>query len=201
MGNKISSLLIAAAIFLLCVQAVAQVELDEKMLQMNGEKDRYFKAGMQEYGISGGYGFADEREYIQSIFLLPKWGLFLADFDKVKGALEFEVEPVLGMYISPSRAIAAGVNVLFTYNFETGTRIIPFFSAGAGFLYTNLKVSELGSKFNGSPQGGPGIKYMVNDHTAISLQTRIHHISNAGTAKPNRGVDSFLFLIGVDFYR
>ena len=202
MRNKVVSILIAVVVSLLCTQAIAQVELDERKLDLEGKKkDRYLKAGMHEYGISGSYGMADESEHITDFQLLPKWGLIIADFDKVKGALEFEVEPMFGMFLTPSRAVEAGLNVLFTYNFETGTRFIPFFSAGAGFLYTNLDVKELGSKFNGAPQGGPGIKYMLNDRTAFSLQTRIHHISNAGTAKPNKGVDSFMFLIGMDFYR
>ncbi len=201
MRKKAINLLVIILISLLCAQVTAQVELDEKLFEPEKKKDRYFTAGMREYGISGGYGHAQEDETITSLYLLPKWGLFIADFDVVKGALEFEVEPVLGMFLSPSQAIAAGVNVLFTYNFETGTRLIPFFSAGAGFLYTDLDVNELGSRFNGSPQGGPGIKYMLNDNTALSLQTRIHHISNAGTASPNRGIDSILFLIGMDFYR
>lgn len=200
MQKKFASILTFVFICLLCVQAQAQVELDEKMLKFE-KKDRYFEAGMREYGISGGFGIANEDEFITDFQLLPKVGFFIADFDIIKGALEFEIEPMLGMFLSPSQAIEAGVNILFTYNFETGTRFIPFFQAGAGFLYTDLEVNELGSRFNGSPQGGPGIKYMLNDNTAISLQTRIHHISNAGTASPNRGIDSFLFLIGMDFYR
>jgi hypothetical protein len=201
MKKRIESVLIAVFISLLCAQAMAQVELDEKMIKLEPKKDRYFEAGMREYGISGGFGYGQEDETIADFVLLPKIGFFIADFDRVKGALEFEIEPMLGMFLSPSRAIQAGLNVLFTYNFETGTKFIPFFSAGAGFLYTNLDVNELGSKFNGAPQGGPGLKYMLNDNTALSFSTRIHHISNAGTASPNRGIDTFMFLIGMDFYR
>ncbi len=201
MRNKTTSTLILAVICLLCAPAIAQVELDEKMLKMEGKRDRYFEAGMREYGISGSFSFAEEDETVTGLQLLPKWGLFIADFDRVKGALAFEVEPMVGMFFTPSQAVQAGVNVLFTYNFETGTKLIPFFSMGAGFLYTDLRVNELGSRFNASPQGGPGIKYMLNDNTALSFQSRIHHISNAGTASPNRGIDSVLFLMGLDFYR
>jgi hypothetical protein len=201
MHKKLTISLTFLLVGLLSAQAIAQVELDEKMIKLNGQKDRYFEAGMREYGISGGFGFADEDEFITDFLLMPKWGLFIADFDRVKGALAFEVEPVLGMHITPSQAVEAGFNVLFTYNFETGTRFVPFFSAGAGFLYTDLRVNELGSRFNGSPQGGLGVKYMLNDRTALSLMGRIRHISNAGTASPNRGVDSIFLLMGIDFYR
>ncbi|HHT9119915.1 MAG TPA: acyloxyacyl hydrolase [Candidatus Hypogeohydataceae bacterium YC41] len=200
MQKKIAYIMIFTAISLLGAQALAQVELDEKMLKLEGKKDRYFEAGMREYGISGGFGHGEERQSINDLVLLPKIGFFIADFDKVKGAVELELEPVLGMFVTPSNAIETGLNLLFTYNFETGTKLVPYFSAGAGFLYTNLQVHELGSEFNGSPQGGPGLKYMLNDKTAISFQTRFHHISNAGTASHNHGINSWLFLFGVDFY-
>ncbi|MDO8137478.1 MAG: acyloxyacyl hydrolase, partial [Candidatus Brocadiales bacterium] len=100
-----------------------------------------------------------------------------------------------------SQAPEVGLNVLFTYNFETGTKFVPYFSTGAGFLYTDLRVHELGSRFNASPQGGVGIKYFLKDTTALSFQYRFRHVSNIGTASPNRGIDSSFILFGIDFLR
>lgn len=196
---KLGVLSFLAAAFL-CSSALAQVEIEEKQVQL--EKKRYFKKGMQEFGISGGYGAGQEDEFISDFIVMPKWGYILADFDgPLPGAFEVELEAMGGMFITPERAMEAAINLLFTYNFETGTRFVPFFSAGAGFLYTNLDVNELGSKFNGSPQGGIGVKYFLDDTTALSVMGRIRHISNAGTASPNRGVDQGFILFGIDFLR
>ena len=53
MRNKVVSTLIAVVVSLLCTQAIAQVELDERKLDLEGKKkDRYLEAGMHEYGIS-----------------------------------------------------------------------------------------------------------------------------------------------------
>lgn len=177
--------------------AFSQVEIEEKAVRM----DRHFEAGQKEYGISGGFGVSPESDIITDFILLPKWGLFLATFDfPLKGALEFEVEPVLGMHITPHQAPEAGVNTLFTYNFETGTRLVPFFQIGGGFLYTDLRVHELGSRFNGSPQGGLGLKYFLNNKNAFTVQYRFRHVSNAGTADRNQGIDGSFLLFGMDFY-
>ena len=182
----------------LSASASAQVDFREKKVQL--EKKKYYEAGMQEYGFSGSFGVAPEDELITDFVLLPKWGYIISDYDgPVPGALEIELEGVAGAFITPSPAFETGFNLLFTYNFETGTKFVPFFSAGAGLLYTNLDVNELGSKLNASPQGGIGLKYFINDKTALSVMGRIRHISNAGTASPNRGVDSGIILFGVNF--
>ncbi len=200
--KKLSGLLTTSLVLscLLCASTLAQViEMDEKKVKL---KKRYFKAGMKEIGISGGYGYASEDEIVTDFFLAPKLGLILADFDgKIPGALEVDFELMAGIYNRPETAPEASFNLLFTYNFETGTKFVPFLSAGAGAYWTNLDVNELGSRWNGAPQGGLGVKYFLNDTTNLSVMGRIRHISNAGTASPNRGLDSGQILLGINFLR
>jgi len=190
----------ALTVCLFCSFALAQVEIDEKKVNLG--KKRHYEAGMREYGISGGVGFAGEDEVITDFIVMPKMGLILADFDgPVPGAVEMDMELMGGMFWRPERAEEGAFNLLFTYNFETGTKFVPFFSAGAGAYWTNLDVNELGSRWNGSPQGGLGVKYFLNDRVNLSAMGRIRHISNAGTASPNRGVDSMFILFGINFLR
>ncbi|MGR3296535.1 MAG: acyloxyacyl hydrolase [Candidatus Bathyanammoxibius sp.] len=200
--KKLSGLLTTSLVLscLLCASTLAQViEMDERKVHL---KKRYFKAGMKEIGISGGYGYASEDEIVTDFFLAPKLGLILADFDgMIPGALEVDFELMAGMYNRPETAQEASFNLLFTYNFETGTQFVPFLSAGAGAYWTNLNVNELGSRWNGAPQGGLGVKYFINDTTNLSVMGRIRHISNAGTASPNRGLDSGQILLGINFLR
>ncbi|MHC4198191.1 MAG: acyloxyacyl hydrolase [Planctomycetota bacterium] len=185
---------------LLCASALAQVvEMDERKVDLN---KKHYKAGMKEFGISGGYGYASEDEIVTDFFLAPKLGLILADFDgRIPGALEVDFELMAGVYNRPETAQEGSFNLLFTYNFETNTKFVPFFSAGAGAYWTNLNVNELGSRWNGAPQGGIGVKYFLNDTTNLSIMGRVRHISNAGTASPNRGLDSGQILLGINFLR
>ncbi len=200
--KKLSGLLTTSLVLscLLCASTLAQViEMDERKVHL---KKRHYKAGMKEIGISGGYGYASEDEIVTDFFLAPKLGLILADFDgRIPGALEVDFELMAGMYNRPETAQEASFNLLFTYNFETGTQFVPFLSAGAGAYWTNLNVNELGSRWNGAPQGGIGVKYFINDTTNLSVMGRIRHISNAGTASPNRGLDSGQILLGINFLR
>ncbi len=200
--KKLSGLLVTFLVLscLLCASALAQVvEMDERKVDLS---KKHYKAGMKEYGISFGYGYANEDEIVTDFFMAPKLGLILADFDGlIPGALEMDMELMAGIYNRPEMAEEASFNLLFTYNFETGTRFVPFFSAGAGAYWTNLDVNELGSRWNGAPQGGLGIKYFITETTNLSAMARIRHISNAGTASPNRGLDSGEILFGINFLR
>jgi lipid A 3-O-deacylase len=200
--NKLSGLLTTSLVLscLLCASTLAQViEMDERKVNL---KKKHYRAGMKEIGISGGYGYASEDEIVTDFFLAPKLGLILADFDgRIPGALEVDFELMAGMYNRPETAQEASFNLLFTYNFETGTDFVPFLSAGAGAYWTNLNVNELSSRWNGAPQGGLGVKYFINDTTNLSVMGRIRHISNAGTSSPNRGLDSGQILLGINFLR
>ncbi|NJD67451.1 MAG: acyloxyacyl hydrolase, partial [candidate division NC10 bacterium] len=87
------------------------------------------------------------------------------------------------------------------YNFVTGTRRVPFFEGGVGFVDGVLKVPrDLNSQFNFTILGGPGINYFLTDNLSILAQVGLHHISNAGRKSPNVGVNSVMGLLGVSYY-
>ncbi len=205
--RKLLGLLVTPVIAtcLFSASTLAQVQLEEKEVQL--DKGKHYVAGMREYGISGGFGIADNKrpvgddsEFITDFVLLPKWGIILGDYDGVlPGAFELEIEGIAGAFLTPELASEGGLTLLFTYNFETGTDFVPFVSAGGGFLYTDLDTTDLGSRYNGSPQGGLGVKYFLDDKTALSVMGRIRHISNAGFSSSNRGINSAYLLFGINF--
>ncbi|MBI3077117.1 MAG: acyloxyacyl hydrolase, partial [Deltaproteobacteria bacterium] len=49
-------------------------------------------------------------------------------------------------------------------------------------------------------QGGLGVLWFTNGQTAINVEYRFHHISNAGTATPNRGLNASFLLVGVSTF-
>ena len=59
----------------------------------------------------------------------------------------------------------------------------------------------MGASLNFSYQGGAGVHYLVRPDVAFTLDCRYHHVSNAGTAKPNEPpLNSSLFLVGISRY-
>jgi hypothetical protein len=171
------------------------------------ENTEWMRAWLQEIAVMIGYGLSHEilgtKEVRQYFILNPRWGIFLTDvMGKVpyKGALEFLVEPIAMFQFEPDNRYAFGLSALLRYNFWTGSKITPFFDAGGGVMWTDFGLPEQGSEFNFQVQGGPGLHVHLNQRTAITVQYRFHHISNAHTDVPNFGINSSLFLVGITFF-
>jgi opacity protein-like surface antigen len=77
----------------------------------------------------------------------------------------------------------------------------PYIFAGGGILYADLGLPGMGNRLDFSYQGGAGIHYFIGRDLALLAEYRYHHVSNAGTARPNEPLNSSKFLIGVSFYR
>jgi hypothetical protein len=67
---------------------------------------------------------------------------------------------------------------------------------GIGGIYTGWKVEGQGSYLNFNPQIGIGTEISVGSGPPFFTAVRLHHISNAGLKKDNRGANSLVFVIG-----
>lgn len=172
-----------------------------------------FQAGTWRLGAMGGYSIphnlpARDRGAPNVHFapLLLQAGYTVTDVHgptPIRGSLEVIFEPTFLITATPKRVFGEGVSLLARYNFVTGTRWVPFFDLGIGLLHWNLELRDprvLGTRFNFTLHGGPGLHYFATDHLAITGQMRFHHISNAGRARPNIGVNSSVFLLGFSYF-
>jgi hypothetical protein len=168
-----------------------------------------FQSGTWHLGLMGGYSilhkvFQDRIANVHFAPLLLQIGYTVTDVHgpfPVRGSLELLLEPTFMITTSPSTTFGEGASVLLRYNFVTGTRWVPFFDLGVGILHWNLRLPDfLGTQFNFTVQGGPGLHYFATDHLAITGQVRLHHISNGGIETPNIGVNSSVYLLGVSYF-
>lgn len=167
------------------------------------------RKGMTEWGVELGYGVVhdipDQTTDVDWVAVLPRWGYVFTDpvgpaF--FRGNVYGMIEPILALTTRPFKGYIAGFTPVGRYIVETGSRLRPFLSFGAGVLRTNLgtRVRELGSRHNFSLQGGPGLLWFVDGRTAVNIEYRFHHISNGGTASPNRGLNASFLLVGVSTF-
>lgn len=182
-----------------------------------------FERGMHEIGISGGGSFSWESPRVYTFTLLPKYGWILETFDKPKGAVEFEVEPFVSGLKEPSKySYEVGAAMMIGYNFETGTKWVPFVHAGGGPIYSGIStggldyvrnlektqgtISEqervkklLKTNLNAIAQMGFGVKYFFKERTSFNSEFRWRHISNPAT-HDDLGIDSMFFLVGMSVF-
>lgn len=162
-----------------------------------------------QWSVLGGYGvthrgFKNTRSKVETIDLVLRRGYFFTEEigrSWYKGRHEWIFEIPVHYVTNPETAIMTGINLLGCWNLTSSEKIVPYLFAGGGLLYTNLNVPELGAEFNGNYQAGAGIHYFITRDTSIEFNYRYHHISNAGTAKPNDPLNSSKILLGISFFQ
>ncbi|PWB79170.1 MAG: hypothetical protein C3F08_07390 [Candidatus Methylomirabilota bacterium] len=181
----------------------------EQRSQSTIHPEEGFQFGTWHLGVKTGYAdtvkvFANRHPDVQFVPVFFQIGYTVTDVHgpfPVRGSLEVIFEPTLLFVARPETEVGGGANLLFRYNFVTGTRWVPFFEVGVGIVDVDLhSPRDLNSEFNFTILGGPGINYFVTDNLAVLGQVGLHHISNAGRRSPNVGVNSVMGLLGVSYY-
>jgi hypothetical protein len=116
----------------------------------------------------------------------------------LRGRLEYAVEavPLFLVFQKTNTAYGAGVNPFaFKWALDTHRSVVPYFELGGGTLFTNTRVPEGTSRINFTSSGALGLHFLGSKHT-ISTEVRFMHISNAGLATPNPGINTIQFRIG-----
>jgi len=116
----------------------------------------------------------------------------------LRGRLEYAVDavPVFLVVQKTNTAYGAGINPFaFKWLLDTRSSIVPYFELGGGTLFTNNKVPEGTSRINFTSSGALGLHFLRSKYN-ISTEVRFMHISNAGLATPNPGINTIQFRIG-----
>lgn len=116
-----------------------------------------------------------------------------------RGQVTLGGEVQFNQYVDPLTTYLTAVTPTVKYTFLASDRLRPYVEAGAGLVWTDLgdRIPEKGSQFNFNLQVGAGLSYFVEPTTSINISYRYQHISNAGTAEPNLGIDAGVVLLGI----
>ena len=120
----------------------------------------------------------------------------------LRGRLEYAVDavPVFLVVQKTNTAYGVGVNPFsFKWALDTHGSVVPYFELGGGTLFTNTKVPEGTSRINFTTSGAFGLHFLRSKHN-ISTEVRYMHISNAGLATPNPGINTIQFRLGFGLF-
>ena len=187
----LSSLRISFLCFLYIINCPRSILAEEK----NAEKipDRY--------GIATtiGYNYHPSENIVFGLLS----GFALYDYDKVwphaaPEALRFKVEISAGATLKNEKGTILSAGILALYYLDGLARddLRPYVEGGVGGIFTQWRVDGQGSKINFNPQIGVGTEFSLGSGPPFLAALRLHHISNAGLADDNRGVNSVVFVLG-----
>ncbi len=164
--------------------------------------------GANEWGVETGGGTSipggvSDRHYWM---LAGRWSRILTGElggGLLRGNLQYGVDLIPALVMSQSKTVYAGgfTPLLLRYNFTAHRRVVPYLEVGGGMLGSVEPIPEGTSRFNFTPQGGVGLMVMQPRARAIQMGLRYLHISNAGRARRNPGINSLYFFTGISWWR
>jgi lipid A 3-O-deacylase len=120
----------------------------------------------------------------------------------LRGRLEYAIDavPVFLVVQKTNTAYGAGINPFaFKWALDKHGSVVPYLELGGGTLFTNTKVPEGTSRINFTTSGALGLHFLRSKYN-ISTEVRFMHISNAGLATPNPGINTMQFRIGFGLF-
>jgi len=116
----------------------------------------------------------------------------------LRGRFEYAVD-VVPVFLVTQRADTAygfGLNpIALKWNFASSRGIAPYAEIGGGTLFSNNQVPPGTSRVNFTTSGAIGLHFLRSKYN-WSAEVRFMHISNAGLATPNPGINTIQVRIG-----
>ncbi|MBL7151622.1 MAG: acyloxyacyl hydrolase [Candidatus Omnitrophica bacterium] len=114
--------------------------------------------------------------------------------------VQFQIEPFLSFITSPHSNVELGTSFLFKVGLlPQGSKLQPYVKAGVGMIYLTQHFGEQGTQFNFIESGGVGVHYLLRKNIFLTVEGRMRHLSNAGIAEPNHGVNTYFALAGLSY--
>lgn len=117
----------------------------------------------------------------------------------LRGRFEYAVDavPLFLVFQPANTTYGLGFDPLgLKWNFERHGRISPYLELCGGTLFTNHDVPTGTNTVNFTDQAAIGMHILGATHN-VSLEVRYMHISNAGLATPNPGVNTVQVRLGI----
>ena len=155
-----------------------------------------------EIWAGGGHSVAGGRGNIGTFNAGLRYGWVLTDAHLpgfLRGRFEYAVDavPVFLAFQPTNTAFGMGFDPLvLKWNFQRHGRISPYLELTGGALFTTHDVPPGTNPVNFMDQAALGMHILGAKHN-VSLELRYMHISNAGLATPNPGVNTVQVRLGV----
>jgi hypothetical protein len=117
----------------------------------------------------------------------------------LRGRFEYAVDavPIFWFFEPGGTAFGAGLDpVGLKWNFDAGSRVVPYFDATAGFVFASRAVPS-GAWHGNFTTGGALGAHLLGKFANFNAEVRFMHISNAGLTTYNPGINTLQVRIGI----
>lgn len=116
------------------------------------------------------------------------------------GRLSLFLEPQYNPVFRPRSEYEFGLGFGIKYMHSLTQRLDAYVLAAAGPHYISLQSNDQATGFIFSNTFSAGFYYFLKPNLAVDAGYRLRHISNAGTRRPNIGIDTHFGAIGISWF-
>ena len=116
----------------------------------------------------------------------------------LRGRFEYAVDAIPAFVLTQRNGTAYGIGLTpvgLKWNFSQPRHVVPYFEIDGGLLFSNRNVPPGTSTLNFTTSGALGLHFLRSKYN-WSAEVRFMHISNAGLASPNPGINTFQVRLG-----
>ena len=154
-----------------------------------------------ETGFIGGIGTGEIPEgHYQPLLIIWRWGLdlkrYFSGLENHRGSLSFFIETQFNPSHNPYDNFEFGISPGLQYRYPFTEKLSGYLLASVGPHYMSLVTRDQENGFIFSDAIGGGLYYFLNENFALNLGYRFRHMSNAGIATPNGGINTNFITLG-----
>ena len=172
-----------------------------------------FDKGKREFQLSSGaltslFNFGEHRPKITDFDVSMRlgWMLYTPEGSGFfRGNFEFLIEAEGALDVQGPKTGMVGGNLILRYNFvQPDSKWVPYFQIQGGGVYTNIDHDSQQDLIGRDEEfflgTGVGIRYFLNQRTALTLEADFRHNSDADTADRNIGLNSVGGMLGFSVF-
>ena len=200
------AMLLEWKLYIFVLAAVVMVMISSSLaLGEETESGLLSKFSLTESTMIAGFGKGEFTEgSYEHIALIWQLGFDLKHFfsrlEDNRGVLTFIMEPKINPVISPENDVEFGISFGLKYRYPLTQNTSGYVLFSIGPHYITVKSTDQANGFIFFDTVGAGFSFSLSEKTALSLEYRFRHISNADTQEPNVGIESHIGAIGYSMF-
>ncbi len=159
-----------------------------------------------ETGVMAGYGVGNipEGKY-RPLLMVWHIGFKLKQFssrepETKRDTLFLFLEPQVNPSFSPATNVEFGIGCGLKYRHHITERVSAYCMVSVGPQWMSLQTKKQADGFLFSDMAGVGLSVLITERSAIDLEFRGRHLSNAGLKLPNGGINSCVGVVGYSVF-
>ncbi len=114
------------------------------------------------------------------------------------GIFQFQIEPFISVTTGPDDNMEVGTSFFYKLGLlPEESKLQPYVKIGVGMVLMTQQTREQSTQFNFITSVAGGLHYFFQEDTAVTVEYRARHLSNASIDRPNAGIDTMGILAGI----